>query len=219
MCSLPSLSHLNISSWVQMKNFKHSSESAVQSKQGRFSPLSDPGEECVIVCVFICPGTRPAVDESCVCGSGGDPCSRASQGRCWEFWAGQRPFAGCLGCPQGEERGVRVGWCAQLMKILLCSYSGEGNQEAVCYEGVRNLMITRDWEKGHAAGGGYQVLVDLKGLSIFQDCYLCVYVCNELTVVTCLFGGQRNEDNYTLRRRMLHLFVCCFLQREGRKVK
>lgn len=40
-------------------------------------------------------------------------------------------------------------------------------------------------------------------------CALFVCVCNESTVVTCLFEGLRNEDNYTLRRRMSHLFLCC----------
>lgn len=118
-----------------MKNFKHSSESAVQSKQGRFPPLSDPGEECVIVCVFICPGTRPAVDESCVCGSGGDPCSRASQGRCWESGAGRRPFAGSLGCPQGKAgKGRRSGVVrSEFLNNLLCSYSCERNQRDVFF--------------------------------------------------------------------------------------
>lgn len=116
-----------------MKNFKHSSESAVQSKQGRFfPPLPDPGEECVIVCVFICPGTRPAVDQSCVCGSGGDPWSRAGQGRCWKPGAGRWPFAECLGVSTGRGKG-RTSVFAQsyYIDILLCQSACKGDRGAV----------------------------------------------------------------------------------------
>ena len=85
------------------------------------------------MCVFICPGTRPAVGQSCVCGSGGDPWSRAGLGRRWKPGAGRRPFSGCFGCPQGGRKGRKSGevFGSESLDIPLCASAGKGDEGAV----------------------------------------------------------------------------------------
>lgn len=81
-------------------------------KGGTFSPfllppLPDPGEGCVIVCVFIFPGTRPAVGWNCVCGAGGEFFfSFFFRGVALVLGSlGRRPFAPCRGVSTAECRG------------------------------------------------------------------------------------------------------------------
>lgn len=62
---------------AQVRHFQKCLPVSCRIKGGTFSPfflppLLDPGEGCVIVCVFIFPGTRPAVGWICVCGAGGE---------------------------------------------------------------------------------------------------------------------------------------------------
>lgn len=76
-------------------------------------PLLDPGEGCVIVCVFIFPGTRPAVGWNCVCGAGGEVFLFFRGVGLVLDSLGRRPFAPCRGCPQQSAgAGDRVEVCS-----------------------------------------------------------------------------------------------------------
>lgn len=115
-------SDLNISNWVQMRNFKHSSASAVQSKRGRsFPPLRPRSWVRNSVCFHFPWYEASCRLELCVWRWG-----RFVE-RGWKLWAGRRPFAWCLGYPRGEERGERVG-------LYVLTVSGYSSVYICCLE-------------------------------------------------------------------------------------
>lgn len=82
------------------------------------------------MCVFICPGTRPAVGQSCVCGSGGDPRSWNRPGPVLETWGWTEAICWVVWGVRGEnkeerEREKKRCVCTKLLDILLCASAGE----------------------------------------------------------------------------------------------
>lgn len=94
-----------------------------------FSLVSSPGVGCVIVCVFIFPGSRPAVGWNCVCGAGG------------EFFfffrgvglvldsLGRRPFASCRGVSTAVQRRGIVWRCVLQSYWIVSSVLPTGRRE------------------------------------------------------------------------------------------
>lgn len=84
-----------------------------------------------------------------MCGGGGDSWSRAGAGN---LGLDGGHLLGVWGCPQGEERGERVGLFSlgviRYSSVYICWLVGLGNSisKINCYKGdaVRNLIAARD---------------------------------------------------------------------------
>lgn len=102
---------------------------------------------CAIVCVFIFPGTRPAVGWSCGWQWGGGFAERHWG---WKLVAGWRPFARCLhllgekGCVGPKLLDIRLRTSAASWDLGTISKINDEERDAVL--GFRNLKPARDCE-------------------------------------------------------------------------
>lgn len=81
------------------------------------------------MCVFIFPGTRPAVGQSCVCGSGGNSWSGAGAGNLGLDGGHLLGVWGVRREKKGEKESGCV--CSQLLDILLCASAAERDRGAL----------------------------------------------------------------------------------------